>query len=94
MSKTVWKYDIKTTNTLNINMPKGAEILDIQEQKEKPKIWALVNPDNSLETRKFKIYGTGHNIDSSINKDNYIGTYQLHRGNLIFHVFETAKEQK
>lgn len=39
-----------------------------------------------MEIRTFAIYGTGH-VQESICGE-YIGTFQLHSGALVFHVFE------
>lgn len=86
MTKQIWKFEINT-NKIIVEMPKGAEILTIQTQNEKPCIWALVNPENEKELRHFEVYGTGHNIhcDTAIK---YINTFQLDGGALVFHLFE------
>jgi len=70
-------------------MPKDAEILTIQTQRDKPYIWALVNPENEKELRHFEIYGTGHDIndEEGINRK-YINTFQLYNGSYVFHLFE------
>ena len=86
MRKTIWKYDVPIEDYFEINMPKDAQILTIQTQNGEPKLWALVNPDNATEKRIFRHSGTGHPITD--NNMDYIGTYQLHGGELIFHVFE------
>ena len=86
---TIWKYKLDQTG--KIEMPTDAEILCIQVQRGEPHIWALVNPENKLETRKFKVYGTGHPCpeDPGI----YVGTFQLNdielgTGCMVLHVFE------
>ncbi len=68
-------------------MPKGAEILKLDIQKEQLCLWALVNPEKEKVTRTFITYGTGHKV---VNSDilEYIDTYQLYGGDLIFHLFE------
>ena len=87
MRKTIWKYDVPMEDYFEIDMPKDAQILTVQTQNGEPKLWALVNLDITiLEKRKFRHSGTGHPITDD-NMD-YIGTYQLHGGGLIFHVFE------
>ncbi len=43
-------------------------------------------PYHTLEERTILIIGTGHDISGP--EGEYVGTYQLHDGNLIFHVFE------
>ena len=83
--KTIWKFELPKQG--NVEMPKGAEILTVQTQNEKPCIWALVNPDAEKEERAFVIYGTGHYFQLIDYK--YIGTFQLNEGRLVFHVFES-----
>jgi len=87
MKKTIWKYPITTNDCIGLDLPVGAEILDIQIQNDMPCIWALVDPEAIKVNRTFYIYGTGHVIEYSCSKE-YIGTYQLFGGELVFHVFE------
>lgn len=83
---TIYKYPVGP-DSFNLQLPAGAKILTVQTQNEKPWMWALVNPDAAPETRYFKVRGTGHYCDG-IDAANYIGTFQLHGGALVFHVFE------
>jgi len=82
--KTIWKYDINPYSKLKI--PKGAEILSVQCQKDKSCIWVLVDPSNEKELRVFRGYGTGHELPDNPGK--FIGTFQLFDGDLVFHLFE------
>jgi hypothetical protein len=85
--KKIFKYVLKTTDVQSVEMPKGAEILSIQTQNDDPCIWALVDPEQEMEYRIFRIFGTGHDVmgDDTLN---YIGTYQQYGGSLVFHCFE------
>jgi hypothetical protein len=56
-------------------------------QNNIPCIWALVNTEEELEVRTFATLGTGHPV-STFNTYAYIGTYQLEKKELVFHVFE------
>lgn len=86
---TIWKYVLDTTDTQTIEMPSGAKVLTVQVQNGEPCIWALVNTDNKIEERTFRIYGTGHHMDYKyVDKETYIGSYQLSGGLLVFHLFE------
>lgn len=88
MNKQIWKFPINLDKSI-VQMPKDAEILTIQTQNDTPCIWALVNPENANESRHFEVYGTGHNIYYEMGIDRkYIGTFQLHGGSLVFHLFE------
>ncbi len=88
--KTIWKFELEATRLQNIIMPKGAKILCVQMQGETACLWALVNPDEKeTEARNIETFGTGHTIseDEGTSRE-YIGTYQLLGGSLVFHVFE------
>lgn len=89
--KKVYKYEIGFEDNFELELPKGSKILTVRaNQKTTPCIWVLVNPDEKqMEKRKFRHAGTGH----SITEENleYIGTYPLRDGFLIFHLFEVKE---
>lgn len=91
-TKQVWKFKIGLGGAA-IDMPKGAEILQVHEQYGEINIWALVYPNEEKEERFFEVYGTGHDIvQNPCQPDlNYIGTAHLSNGSLVFHVFERFK---
>jgi hypothetical protein len=85
--KSIWKFPMVTKDVQEIEMPKDAQLLTVQMQGSRsPCIWALVDPAAVKEKRTFRTYGTGHPITSGGLQ--YLGTYQLAGGSLIFHVFE------
>jgi len=89
MIRKVFKYTIPIEDTFELKMPQGAEILTVQEQYDEPHIWALCDPDAPEEKRVFRLAGTGHPIRYDMGVDyKYIGTFQLHRGGFIGHLFE------
>lgn len=83
MTKQIWKYKLDGVIS-KIEMPLDAKVLTIQTQNEVPHIWVLVNPENEVETRSFRIVGTGHPFDDTDKK--YIGTFQ--DGPFVWHLFE------
>ena len=87
--KTIYKYPLIIDDYQTLEMPQGAEILTIQIQKRIPCIWALVNPKQPKQKRHIRIAGTGHSVNDKVIE--YIGTYQLYGGDIIFHVFEIDK---
>lgn len=89
MKKQIWKYELEIVGNQTIEMPVNAEILTVQIQNETPCIWALVDPKQAKEERRIEVYGTGHDVhyDMGVSRK-YLGTYQLHGGSLMFHVFE------
>ena len=86
--KKIWKYTLEPECTLD--MPKGAIVLDVQTQNDKPQLWALVDPNETTEERRFCSFCTGENCPDNHGK--YIGTFQIRErelvGDLVFHVFE------
>ncbi len=92
--KTIYKYEIKAGLNI-IDMPYGADILDVQVQCDKTQLWALVDTEHPNEARKFFPIGTGWPMDKAleqVNKflkyDKYVGTFQLNEWGLVYHLFE------
>lgn len=87
----IYKYPFAVNDTAAIAMPLGACILSLQVQHGVPCLWALVDPEQPVETRSFRIFGTGEEIDIDIpvvTRSRYIGTFQLLGGDFIWHMFE------
>lgn len=90
MNKRIFKYPIQIEDVQSIKLPIGAEILCVQTQRNEPFIWALVDPssDADMISHTFELFGTGHEVIYGMGIERkYIGTFQLHDGNLIFHLF-------
>lgn len=84
----VWKYVLEVTDEQLIEMPQGAQILSVAVQNGSPMLWALVNPVAPFEDRIVRTIGTGHPVEDVLGR--FLGTYQLHGGALVFHVFESV----
>ncbi len=82
----IYKYYFEN----KIMMPKGAQILTIQQQGKETCVWAIVEPLNNPEKREFTIIGTGWDgVDFTNLK--YITTLQDAGGALIWHYFEVLQ---
>jgi hypothetical protein len=68
-------------------MPQHGKIIYLATQNGKPCLWVELFPNLPKEKRTIEIFGTGHPLDEDIERI-YLGSYQLHNGDLIFHVFE------
>lgn len=88
MRQEIWKYELAVTDRQVVEMPLGAQILTVQVQRDVPCLWAIVSTDAKRMPRTIDTFGTGHAISGSPGR--YIGTYQLNRGALVFHVFEVG----
>lgn len=82
--KTIWKWTLKPA--CEISMPDKAKILTVQVQNGEPQLWATVDTNEPTVLRKFCTYGTGHTLPD--NPGEFIGSFQLADGALVFHVFE------
>jgi hypothetical protein len=86
--KTIYKVELKITDVQTIELPSGAEILTVQNQRNSLCLWALVETDAKLVSRVIEIIGTGNPIEPRPRK--YIGTAQISHGEFpfVWHVFE------
>ena len=82
----IWKFPLGVTDVQVLEVPFGAKFLTVQVQNGVPCLWALVNPESGKVGRTIEVFGTGHHMDESDRE--YIGTFQLSGGALVFHVFE------
>lgn len=67
-------------------MPSLCEFLFVEEQDGVACAWFLVEPTGEKRPRKFKIYGTGHDIPIS---SRYLGTFQSPP--YVWHLFEESE---
>lgn len=87
-TRTVFKYGLKP-GLQRIRMPKGARILCVQAQRGEPHLWALVDVSKEEEARVFQVFATGEPIAEDMGQSwDYLGTFQLEGGVLVFHAFE------
>ena len=83
--KKVFKYILRR----QIEMPKGAEILHVDNQREQFCLWALVDLEQETEKRNFAIVKTGNGFTmDALARFDYIGAALFDNGNLVFHAFE------
>ena len=87
--KKVWKFALTVDGLQKLVMPKGAQILTVQNQYGLPCLWALVDMNERDEIRYIEVYGTGHEINDGMGSDRvYITTVQFGGGDLAWHFFE------
>jgi len=87
--QTIWKWTLEATDHQTISVPKGTRWLTVQTQYDDPQLWGLCDPDETeREERHIFIHGTGRPISQSFSIKEYIGTFQLNNGTMVFHVFE------
>lgn len=83
--KTIWKFPLEVTDEQVVTVPMISKFLCVQVQNERPCLWALVDPKSRMIGVQVCVYGTGNPVPD--NPGNYVGTFQLADGALVFHVF-------
>ena len=81
----IWKCTLSVEVEQTIEIPHGAKILDVQIQNDQPQLWALVDESAYKDRIKIGIYGTGAPIPDEPGE--YISTFQVYNGALVFHAF-------
>lgn len=94
--KTIWKYPLtppETGDTVEIEMPEGAWVLDVQLNGREPALWAMVDSERPKKKRTFRFFATGSDMGPKQDLS-YVGTFQLStliHGILVFHLFEVVE---
>jgi hypothetical protein len=88
----IYKYELKIEDYQVLQMPKGARVLSVGNQRGKLCLWAVCDQDAPASLRAFEIFGTGNPIseDRTIERT-FIGTAIVEP--FVWHVFETAKKR-
>lgn len=99
MKTQVWKFPLGIDDIAEVQMPVGAEVLyvDVQEDENtgvagdgtRPYIWARVDPNAPMETRRFRFAGTGHPLEENVGK--HLRSFQMLGGKLVWHLFELGE---
>ena len=85
----IWKWTLIPTDRQTIEMPVEAKLLTVQMQGEMPQLWALCDEATIYKReRHIAIYGTGNPMPDDPGE--YIATFQMHGGSLVFHAFEIS----
>jgi hypothetical protein len=84
----IFKYVLRPTRIQDVQMHPG-KILHVGEQGDNICVWALVDPDAPMETRRIAVVPTGEPCPYL--REQHLGTALLHDGRLVFHIFEVTK---
>lgn len=83
--KAIWKFELNWANK-PVAIPNGAKILSAGAQGQSCVIWAIVDPNATVEYRTFCLYFTGTVPDDIVDQI-HISTFQASNV-LVIHVFE------
>lgn len=88
-----WKYHLHLVGEQLLKMPAGAWILSVAHQPVVGLcVWALVDPEAELVTRRIYIRGTGHALAGAAAAE-YVGTVVEPDGKLVWHVWAGADDE-
>lgn len=83
---TIHKYQFQIADKVTIQMPQGARVISVQLQNGVPTMWAMVVTDMKMISHEFRVYGTGHELDTFAIQGKHLGTIQ--QNGLVWHIFE------
>ncbi len=87
----IYRYPLEVTDRQTIHLPYNSKILTAQLQHDSLQLWAMVDElENLSMPTTIAIYGTGNPMPDRPGE--YISTFQMHGGNLVFHVFNLTAE--
>lgn len=90
----IYKYPLTkyplTIGTTEVELPRGAKILTVDMQGDDLCLWAVVDPMAKTDVRLFRVFGTGHTIET-LQMYDYVGTALAMEGALVCHVFEVLE---
>lgn len=82
----IYKYTMPQHENVVLDLPKGAEVLSVLNQREELVLYAKVDPTaTEVEPQQFAVRGTGHVLSGE--EGAFIGTVSFMSGSLILHVF-------
>lgn len=87
----IYKYPLVITDVQRINTFLGAKPLSIMVKNENPYLWMTVDPTANKELVRIDMYGTGYELPD--NPGCYIGSFMVHNGALVFHVFYPGENE-
>ena len=94
--RTIYKYPLETTDLQTIKVPKleyedednfKNQFLYIDVQNGCPYLWCMVDTESKIRNIQLRIVGTGNYMSEFLNKEDYLGSYQLFNGQFVGHVF-------
>ena len=91
MSETIYKFTFNSLGVADADIPADAVPLHVGVQRAGPCIWVRLNAEARCERRRFRMIGTGW--PDAVQPDwPYVGTFMMHEGALVFHVFEVPHD--
>jgi len=85
----IYKYTLPVQEKYAIELPKGAQIIRVEDVDGLFFLWAIVNPEVETEKRYLEFYKTGQPIETPLCNLLFLGTCKLFiMQELCLYVFE------
>ena len=87
--KTIYKYPIPVEDAFTLELPTNVNILHISTQNNKPYMWCLIDTEDKVSPRLFRLYGTGHEIiQPKTGTYVFLGSFEMFQAAYVWHLFE------
>ena len=83
----IFKYSVDYSDTFDLDLPKHWVFLHVDTQGDEPFMWLLVDPEDEVERHTFYVRSTGQPFTGQ--EGDYLGTFLLANGTLVFHLFDS-----
>jgi hypothetical protein len=94
----VWKFGlvVEARQTLAVPTALGhpARFLYCSTQRNRPFLWALVDPQEPTQARHILTMGTGHPLPEDVTSFEHLGSYQIYQADgspFVGHLFEIPR---
>ncbi|KQL55941.1 MULTISPECIES: DUF7352 domain-containing protein [Bacillaceae] len=86
--KSIFKYNLKLVLTQNLELPEGAKVLSVANQKDQLVLWAIVDPKvKEMDDYTVVIGTTGDPLLDTASYMDFIGTVMFDNDTFVAHVF-------
>lgn len=82
----IWKFPLAEADRQTVMIPRQAELLCVQVQRDTPCLWARCDSARDSVVIEIAIIGTGSPIRTD-DRLTYVDTFQMRDGHLVWHVF-------
>jgi hypothetical protein len=94
--KVIWKYELEWGGGYlqKIRIPRGADLLTVQEREFRPMLWAIVNPGAEEVERTLVFIGVNEFFSPDMakpSKASYLGTVHNKAMGSLWHVFDQGE---
>jgi hypothetical protein len=91
----IWKYQIPVSEHFGVHLPKGAEIIRMDDEGGMLWLWAIVDTSAPDELRSFRAFKAGGTMPDDLTGLKYVGMAAIHiQAELMLYIFEDTSESR